>query len=75
LRAIWAAVNKVLVALKKSERRKIRQFRQTWSELFSRPVAARWIRALRGGGEERWIVRKPITGSAAVVQEAAAAFA
>jgi CHAD domain-containing protein len=65
--------NKLQGALKKSERRKIRQFHEIWNERFSRPTAARWIRALRSAGEERRVVRKPITGSTAVMQEAAAA--
>jgi CHAD domain-containing protein len=65
--------NKLQAALKKSERRKIRQFRAIWSERFSGPVSARWVRALRGSGEGRSIVRKPITGSTVAAQEALAA--
>jgi CHAD domain-containing protein len=64
---------KLQAALKKSERRKIRQFRAIWSERFSGPVSARWVRALRSGGEDRPIVRKPINGSEATAQEAIAA--
>jgi CHAD domain-containing protein len=64
--------NKLQAALKKSERRKIRQFRAVWSERFSGAASARWVRALHSG-EDRPIVRKPITGNAAVAQEVIAA--
>jgi len=70
---------KLLAALKRSERRKIREFRQLWSERFTRPEAARWIRALRAGGEgtlrERRIPRKPVASSttAVAIGKAAAA--
>ena len=65
--------SKLQAALKKSERRKVRQFRAIWSERFSGPVSARWARALRSSGEGRSIVRKPITGSTVATQEALAA--
>ena len=64
---------KLQAALKKSERRKIRQFREIWNDRFSRGTAASWIRTLRGGGENRRVVRKPTTRSTAVGQELAAA--
>ena len=47
---------KLQAALKKSERRKIRQFSEIWSERFSRATATSWIRALRSGGENRRVV-------------------
>jgi len=46
--------------LKKAEHRKIRCFREIWTDRFSGPKAARWTRSLRAGGGGQFIPRKPI---------------
>ena len=51
---------KLAGSLKGAEHRKIRSFREIWTDRFSRPRAARWIRSLRVGGGGQFIPRKPI---------------
>jgi CHAD domain-containing protein len=64
---------KVKASLKRSERRKIRQFHEAWDERFSGAAAsAAWLRALRLGAENR-IPRKPITRATPEARRAAAA--
>lgn len=63
---------KLQAALKRSERRKTREFREIWSQRFTQQAAARWIRFFRTG-EERRIARKPVASSVVSIQKAAAA--
>lgn len=64
--------NKLKSSLKKSERRKIRQFRTLWEERFSGSAAA-FLHALRLHGEEVRVPRKPITAAAPETPRSAAA--
>lgn len=59
LAAEFGSGRKLKASLKRSERRKIRQFRKVWTEHFSHPAAQEWMRLLRAPGEHR-ITRKPI---------------
>ena len=51
-------------SLKRSERRKAREFRECWGERFSTSVAAEWARALRTGRPEPRVPRKPVVSAA-----------
>ena len=51
-------------SLKRSERRKAREFRECWAERFSTSVAAEWTRALRTGRPEPRVPRKPVVSAA-----------
>jgi len=62
---------KLIAALNKSERRRIRQFRAIWAEQFSASVIGEWKRALKTGWHDQKIPRKPV-GSSAPVHDAAA---
>ena len=64
--------NKLKSALRRSERRKIRQFRAVWEERFSGSGPA-WLQALRLRAPEDGIRRKPITAAVRETHRAAAA--
>jgi CHAD domain-containing protein len=64
--------NKLRAALKRSQCRKIRTFREVWTERFSGPRAAQWARSLRTPGGRRKPAPKPISASAAREQKALA---
>jgi len=51
--------NELRAALKRSEHRLVRQFRQSWGEQFSDMIAASWIDALKAEGDSLGISRKP----------------
>lgn len=51
-------------SLKRSERRKAREFRDCWTERFSPAVAAKWKRALLTGQPEPRLPRKPVVSAA-----------
>jgi len=55
--------NKLKEALRRAERRKIRQFRETWAKEFSSSVAAGWLRTLRGRPVPRRAVQKALTAA------------
>ena len=63
---------KLIAALKKSERRHVRDFRGTWAEQFSSSLIAEWKRALKAGWQDQKIPRKPVGSSAMRPQDAAA---
>lgn len=50
-------------SLKRSERRKAREFRECWAERFSASVAAEWTRALRTGRPGPHVPRKPVVSA------------
>ena len=52
-------------SLKRSERRRAREFRECWAERFSPAVAAKWKRAIRAGRPESRVPRKPILSAPA----------
>jgi CHAD domain-containing protein len=52
-------------SLKRSERRKAREFRECWAERFSPVVAAKWKRAVRVGRPEPRVPRKPVASAPA----------
>lgn len=58
--AEFGAGRKLRASLKRSERRKIRQFRKVWTEHFSRAAAQQWMCLLRAPLGEHRIARKPI---------------
>ena len=60
---------KLAASLKRSERRKIRQFRQLWADTFSGSSAAEWKRLLQIGAEPHRFARKPITSTAEPSQD------
>jgi CHAD domain-containing protein len=60
---------KLTASLKRSERRKIRQFRHVWAEKFSGSSAAEWKRLLQSSSESGHIPRKPITPIAGPLQD------
>jgi CHAD domain-containing protein len=71
--AVAARCSKKLKAsLKRSERRKVRQFCELWEQRFSGAATADWLRALQLGVEDP-IARKPITAAPLVARRAAAA--
>jgi CHAD domain-containing protein len=51
--------NELRAALKRSEHRLVRQFRQIWGERFSDKIATQWIEALKADGDACGISRKP----------------
>jgi len=55
---------KLKANLKRSERRKIRQFRKMWAERFSISGANEWKLILRAGPQEPQVTRKPVGSSA-----------
>ena len=61
---------KLKASLKRSERRKIRQFRRVWTERFSHAAAQEWIRLLRAPRGEHRIARKPIASATEPAQNA-----
>lgn len=63
---------KLKASLKRSERRKVRQFCELWDQRFSGAATDDWLRALRLAGEDR-IARKPMTTAPLVARRAAAA--
>ena len=63
---------KLIAALKKSERRQIREFRAKWAEQFASSVAEEWKRALKAGWQDQKIPRKPVGSSGMPAQDAAA---
>lgn len=63
---------KLKASLKRSERRKIRQFREEWTEHFSHASAQEWIRMLRAPRGEHGIARKPIAVATEPVPDAVA---
>lgn len=63
---------KLRAALKRSERRRVRQFREIWTARFTWLVAAQWIRSLRAGLEPP-PPRKPVVSSPALLPKVAAA--
>jgi CHAD domain-containing protein len=65
LATAFGSGKKLKTGLKRSERRKIGQFRKVWRERFSPSAAAGWIRLLRRPQEPSRIVRKPITSATA----------
>jgi CHAD domain-containing protein len=52
-------------SLKRSERRKAREFRECWTERFSAAVAGKWKRAVGAGGPEPRVPRKPVVSATA----------
>ena len=60
LAAEFGSGRKLRASLKRSERRKIRQFRKMWTEHFSHAAAQEWMRLLRAPRGEHRITRKPI---------------
>ena len=63
---------KLIAALKRSERRQVRDFRTIWAEQFSSSVIEEWQRALKAGWQDQKIPRKPVGSSAMPPQDAAA---
>lgn len=71
--AEFGAGRKLQASLKRSERRKIRQFRKVWTEHFSHAAAQEWMRLLRAPRGEHPIARKPIATATEPAQNALAA--
>lgn len=61
---------KLKASLKRSERRKIRQFRKEWTEHFSNTAAQEWMRMLRASRGEHRIARKPMAAATEPAQDA-----
>ncbi len=64
---------KLKSALQRSERRKIRKFRDTWAERFSGPAIGQWMSELRNPADSRSIPHKAVNSSTAIAAHAAAA--
>jgi len=64
---------KLKASLKRSERRKIRQFRKAWTDHFSHTAAQEWMRMLRAPRSEHRVARKPIATATESAQHAVAA--
>lgn len=64
---------KLKASLKRSERRKIRQFRKVWTEHFSHAAAQEWMRLWRAPGGGQRIARKPIATATEPARGAVAA--
>ncbi len=71
LAAEFEAGKKLTAALNRSERRKIREFRETWKDQFA-GNSAQWVRALRAPREELRVARKPIASTNTHGQETVA---
>jgi CHAD domain-containing protein len=64
---------KLQAALKRSEHRKIGEFREIWTKRFSHTTTTEWIQTLRGRGELQRPARKPTTSGTAAIHMAVAA--
>jgi len=62
----------LIAALKKSERRQVRDFRGVWAEQFSSSVIEEWKRALKAGWQDQKNRRKPVGSSAMPPKDTAA---